>query len=241
MLKKILAIAGKELKGYYNSPIAYIITGVFLVFMSVWLFFIQRFIERGVADLFIFFLVIPFVFMFLIPALTMRSWAEEKKMGTDEILLTLPFSEVELVIGKFLAPFALLVAMILLTLPIPLSLGMLGDFEWGQITGQYLGVIFLGGACISIGLFVSSLSNNQIIAFIITTVSLFFIIVVTEFLQQSIPFAPLASFVGWFSFRGHYDTLSKGLLETRDLMYFVIMSVFFLYLNVKVLIFKKWS
>jgi ABC-2 type transport system permease protein len=209
--------------------------------MSVWLFFIQSFIARGVADMRIFFTVIPFVFMFLVPAITMRIWAEERKLRTDEILLTLPFKELELVIGKFLAPFFLLTIMLILTLPIPISLSLLGDFEWGQIAGQYIGVIFFGAACISLGSFVSSLSSNQIIAFIVSTVSLFVIIIVTDFLQQRIPIPAVASFFGWFSFRTHYETLSSGLIDTQDLLFYILMSVFFLYLNTKMLIFKKWS
>ncbi|MBN1523352.1 MAG: ABC transporter permease subunit [Spirochaetales bacterium] len=241
MFERILTITKKELNGFYNSPVAYIITGLFLVFMSVWLFFIQRFIDRNAADLLIFFSVIPFVFMFVIPALTMRSWAEEKKMRTDEILLTLPFREVELVIGKFIAPFILLTAMLVLTLPIPLALSALGDFEWGQIIGQYIGVVFFGAACISLGLFISALSTNQIISFILSTVSLFFIIIVTDFIQQAIPVPAIAGFVGWFSFRTHYETLSNGLIDTQDLLFYIIMSVFFLYLNTRTLIFKKWS
>jgi ABC-2 type transport system permease protein len=231
----------KELKSYYNSPIAYIVIGAFLVFMSIWLFVLQRFLSVGIADLRIFFSVIPYVFVFIIPAITMRSWAEEKKMGTEEILLTLPFKEFELVIGKFIAPLILLFIMLLLTLPIPITLSALGNFEWGQIIGQYIGVLFFGAACIALGLFISSLSTNQIVAFVFGALSLFVIIIVSD-INLIVNFPPfLSDVLNWISFRFHYDTLAKGLIETKDLMFFVIMSFFFLYLNVKAIVFKKWQ
>jgi len=142
VITKIWSITKKELKSYYNSPIAYIIAVVFLVFMSLWLFIIQQFFIRNVADLRNYFMVIPNVFIFLIPAITMRSWAEEKKLGTEELLLTLPLKEYQVVVGKFLAALILLLTAIILTLPVPLSLNGFGNFEWGQIIGQYLGVNF---------------------------------------------------------------------------------------------------
>ncbi len=119
---RVLPVVRKELSGYFNSPIAYTVVVAFLVFTSVWLFYLQQFFVRGEASLRIFFEVIPTVFIFLVPALTMRSWAEERKSGTLEILLTLPFRETEVVAGKFLGAAALLAVMVVLTLPLPLSL-----------------------------------------------------------------------------------------------------------------------
>ena len=162
-------------------------------------------------------------------------------MGTEEILFTLPFKEHELVLGKFIATFILFFLMLLLTLVIPISLSILGDFEWGQILGQYLGALFLGTACISVGLFVSALTKNQIIAFLFSALILFFLVTV-NYLNILVSLPPfLAGLFNLISFRFHYETLGKGLIETGDLMFFVIMSAFFLFLNMKVLVFKKWQ
>jgi ABC-2 type transport system permease protein len=240
MFANISTILKKELRSYFNSPIAYIVIAVFLVFMSIWLFTVNHFIAQGVADLRGYFMMIPWVFIFFIPAITMRSWAEERKMGTDELLLTLPFKEYELVLGKFLAAFILLTLMFLLSLVLPLSLSFLGDFEWGQIAAQYIGVLLFGGASIAVGLFVSSLSRNQIISFIFSALTLFFILILSE--VNSV--VELPSFIGGFlnalSFNYHFEAFSKGLIDSRDIAYFVLVSTFFLYLNSKVLIFKKW-
>jgi len=241
VITKIWSITKKELKSYYNSPIAYIIAVVFLVFMSLWLFIIQQFFIRNVADLRNYFMVIPNVFIFLIPAITMRSWAEEKKLGTEELLLTLPLKEYQVVVGKFLAALILLLTAIILTLPVPLSLNGFGNFEWGQIIGQYLGVIFFGGACIAIGLFVSSLSMNQIVSFIFCTFALFLVIVINV-VPQTIQLPDfIANILNNISLGYHFDSLSKGLLDSRDILYFILVCIFFLYLNTKVLIFKKWK
>jgi ABC-2 type transport system permease protein len=240
MINRMKAIIRKELKSYFNSPIAYIVMGVFLSAMAVLYFFFSGDTATRFADLRGYFNFIPWVFILIIPAITMRTWAEEKKSGTDEVLLTLPFREAELVIGKFVAVFLLLVLMLLLTAVVPISLSALGNFEFGQVIGQYLGVLFYGTACLTVGLFVSALTKNQIIAFLATALILFLLVAV-NFLNAVISFPPfLASAINWISFRYHFETLGKGLIELKDLFFFVIMSAFFLFLNVKVLVIKKW-
>jgi ABC-2 type transport system permease protein len=240
MFANIFTITKKELKSYYNSPIAYIVISVFLVFMSLWLFTVNHFIARGIADLRIYFMMIPYVFVVFIPAITMRSWAEERKMGTEELLLTLPFKEYELVLGKFLAAFILLVIMFCASFILPISLSVLGDFEWGQIVAQYIGVVLFGGACISVGLFVSSLSRNQIISFIFSALTLFFIIIISEVNRMiELPLV-IGNFLNALSFNYHFEAFSRGLIDSRDIVYFILVSGFFLYLNSKVLIFRKW-
>jgi ABC-2 type transport system permease protein len=241
MFRKISAIVRKELRSFFNSPIAYIVTGVFLVAMTILYFMFNRAEATRFADLRTYFNFIPWVFILVIPAITMRSWAEEKKAGTEEVLLTLPFKEHELVLGKFAATFILFFIMLLLTLVVPISLSVLGDFEWGQILGQYLGALFLGTACITVGLFVSALTKNQIIAFLFSALILFFLVAV-NYLNVLVSLPPLlAGLFNLISFRFHYETLGKGLIITGDLMFFVIMSAFFLFLNMKVLVFKKWQ
>ncbi len=241
MINKIRAVVRKELKSYFNSPIAYIVMGVFLSIMSLLYFFLPGGeTATRYADLRGYFTLIPWVFCAVIPAITMRSWAEEKRTGTDEVLLTLPFREAELVIGKFVAVFLLLALMLLLTAVVPISLSALGNFEFGQLLGQYLGVLFYGTACLTVGLFLSALTRNQIIAFLLTALTLFLLVAV-NFLTVFISLPPfLASIINWISFRYHFDTLSKGLIELKDLLFFVVMSAFFLYLNIKVLVIKKW-
>ena len=239
-MKNILPILKKELKSYFNSPIAYILVVTFLVFSSIWIFFVQSFFAGNIASLRNFFSVIPIVFIVVMPALTMRSWAEEKKLGTMEVLMTLPYRESTLVIGKFLAALTLLVIMIALTLPLPLLLSRFGDFDWGEILGQYIGVVLLGAAGISVGLFVSSLMANQISSFLI---SLFVLLALTLISQVNRVFAIppwAAGVVNFVSLGYHFSNFQRGLIDTRDLLYYGIVSALFLYLNTKTLVFRKW-
>ncbi|MBN2551463.1 MAG: ABC transporter permease subunit [Spirochaetales bacterium] len=240
MTKNILPIIKKELRSYFNSPIAYIVVVTFLVFSSIWVFYLQTFFASNVASLRGFFSVIPIVFIIVMPALTMRSWAEEKKLGTMEVLMTLPFRESTVVMGKFLAALALLAIMVALTLPLPLMLGRFGNFDWGEILGQYIGVILLGAAGISVGLFVSSLVSNQISSFLI---SLFVLLVLTLISQVNLVF-PLppwaAGIVNFVSLGYHFSNFQRGLIDTRDLLYYAVVSALFLYLNTKTLVFRKW-
>jgi ABC-2 type transport system permease protein len=240
MMQNILPIIRKELKSYFNSPIAYILVVTFLVFSSVWIFYLQTFFASNVASLRSFFSVLPIVFIVVMPALTMRSWAEERKLGTMEVLMTLPFRESTLVIGKFLAALSLLLIMILLTLPLPLLLARFGDFDWGEILGQYIGVLLLGAAGISVGLFVSSLMANQISSFLI---SLFVLLVLTLISQVNRVFALppwAAELFNFVSLGYHFSNFQRGLIDTRDLLYYGIISALFLYLNTKTLVFRKW-
>jgi ABC-2 type transport system permease protein len=239
-MNNILPLIKKELKSYFNSPIAYILVVTFLVFSSIWIFFVQSFFAGNIASLRNFFSVIPIVFIVVMPALTMRSWAEEKKLGTMEVLMTLPYRESTLVIGKFLAALTLLVIMIALTLPLPLLLSRFGDFDWGEILGQYIGVVLLGAAGISVGLFVSSLMANQISSFLI---SLFVLLVLTLISQVNRVFAVppwAAGVVNFVSLGYHFSNFQRGLIDTRDLLYYGIVSALFLYLNTKTLVFRKW-
>jgi ABC-2 type transport system permease protein len=240
MINNIIPIVKKELKSYFNSPIAYVLVVTFLVFCSVWVFYLQTFFAANMASLRGFFSVIPIVFIIVMPALTMRSWAEEKKLGTMEVLLTLPYRESTLVLGKFLAALSLLGLMIALTLPLPLLLSRFGEFDWGEILGQYIGVVLLGAAGISVGLFVSSLMSNQISSFLI---SLFVLLVLTLISQVNLVFALppwAAGMVNFVSLGQHFSNFQRGLIDTRDLLYYGIVSALFLYLNTKSLVFRKW-
>jgi ABC-2 type transport system permease protein len=238
---RVFPSAGRELKSAFNSPIAYIVAVAYLVFTSVWLFFLNQYFSRNEASLRIYFSVIPTVFIFLVPALTMRSWAEERRTGTLEVLLTLPFSEWDLVLGKFLGVLSLLALVIVLSIPLPLSLAPLGFFDWGQVAGEYLGVFLVGASGIAVGLFVSALSTNQVTAFILTALSLVALTLVSQvnFLVTLPPW--LAWLLNWVSFGHHYDSFRRGVLDTRDLAWFILAVGLFLLLNVRVLVRRKLS
>ena len=240
MFTNIGPVIRKELKSYFNSPIAYVVVITFLVFSSIWIFYLQSFFAANTASLRGYFSVIPIVFIIVMPAITMRSWAEEKKLGTLEVLLTLPFRESTLVVGKYIAALALLAIMIGLTLPIPLLAARFGSFDWGEILSQYLGALLIGAAGISVGLFVSSLTTNQVSAFL---VSLFVLLVLTLIAQVNVVLSPPAWAAGIFNFISlgqHFSNFQRGLIDTRDLAYYLLVSGLFLYLNTKTLVFKKW-
>jgi ABC-2 type transport system permease protein len=240
MPANILPIVRKELRSYFNSPIAYVVMVTFVLFCSIWVFFLQSFFAADTASLRSLFGVIPVVFIIVMPAITMRSWAEEKKLGTLEVLLTLPFRESTLVLGKFLAAVLLLVIMIALTLPMPLMLSQFGAFDWGEVAGQYIGALLLGCAGISVGLFISSLATNQVSSFLI---SLFVLLVFTLISQVNMVFSLptlLARIFNYLALASHFSNFQKGLIDTRDLLFYLLVCALFLYLNMKTLVFKKW-
>lgn len=237
----VIAVFRKELRSYFNSPIAYIAVVFFLAFTAVWLFYVQQFFVRDTASLRGYFGIMPIIFIGLLPALTMRSWAEESKLGTGELLLTMPLTETQLVLGKFAAAVGLLVLSLVLSLFVPLSVSPFGDFESGQIIGEYLGVLLLGAAGIAIGQFVSAVSRNQISAFLISAVVLLFFTLISSVNQVVDVPGPLASVFNYLSLDYHFQSFVKGVIDTRDLVYFVIVSALFLFLNVRVLVLRKWG
>lgn len=218
----IRSLIRKEFRQFFNSPIAYITMTFFLVLLSVLFFVFQDFFAANVASLRGYFGIMPIIFIFLIPSITMRSWAEERKQGSYELLVTLPFRNSELVIGKFLGSYALFSIMMLLTIPIPVSVSFFGSFEIGEIIGEYLAMFLVAAASISIGTFISSVSTNQISAFIMTVLVLCVLTLVgtvPSFIEMP---RLLARFLRYISFNTHYDALLKGLIDTRDLVYFAI-------------------
>jgi ABC-2 type transport system permease protein len=240
MFTNILPVIRKELRSYFNSPIAYVVTVTFVLFCAIWVFFLQSFFAANSASLRPLFGVLPMVFIIVMPAITMRSWAEERKLGTAELLLTLPFRESTLVVGKFLAALALLAIMVALTLPLPLLLSRFGSFDWGEVAGQYIGALLLGAAGIAVGQFISSLATNQISSFLITLFVLLFFTLISEVNAAfSLPDL-LAGVLNYLSLSSHFFNFQKGLLDTRDLLFYLIVCGLFLYLNMKTLVFRKW-
>lgn len=242
-MSRIRIVARKELAAYFNSPIAYVFLLVFSGAVLFTFFNVEAFFARGRADLRGLFEAIPFLTLLLVPALTMRLWAEEQKQGTLELLLTLPVREYELVGGKFLAGLGLLAAGLGLTLLLPISLSIagIGNFDWGPILGGYLGALLLGGAYLSLGQFISALTENQILAFILAFVAclgLFGIGTDTFTRLFSDHTAELFRALGTGS---RFKSIARGVIDFRDLVYYLSLMTTFLLLNVCALRAKRWT
>lgn len=219
---RALHIFSKELRDYFVSPIAYIVISVFLL-VTGWFFFSPFFLFNQ-ASLRDFFNLLPPVFSFIMPALTMRLFAEEFNTGSYEILETLPVNSLDIILGKFLAVAVLVAALLVPTLSYAVSVSLLGDLDWGPVAGGYLGALFLGAAYGAIGIFASSLTKNQIIAFIVGALLCFALTLVNKMLF----FFP-ASAVSVLSFLGadaHFQNIARGVLDSRDFLYFA--SIVFL-------------
>jgi ABC-2 type transport system permease protein len=239
-MNRIAAIARRELRAYFTTPVAFIVVVFFLVVTAAWFFFAQQFFAQDTASLRGYFSLWPVVFILLLPALTMRSWAEERRQGTAELLLTLPVRERELVAGKFAAACVLLLVLVVLTLPLPLSLLPFGAFEPGQIAMEYLGVVLLGCAGIAAGQFVSALSANQISAFLFGVAFMLVITMIGQIPTVAVLPGWLAAVLSWVSFDYHFDSFSKGVLDTRDVLYFTVLAAGFLYFTTKVLLVRRF-
>ena len=233
-----LAIYTKELKGQFYSLTAYVFTGVFLV-SNLWLFF-QNFFLFSQANLRSFFELLPWFLLLLVPALTMRTWAEEKRQGTAELLLTLPIFEWQQVLAKFLANFTFLGFTLALSLGLPITVARIGDLDWGPVVGGYLGAWLFGGAYLALGQWISSLTSNQIGAFLPTAATAFALIII------GLPVAllnagPLTEVLYRISTVTHYFNLAKGVVDVRDAVYFTSFITLFLYLNVYSLVRRHWK
>ncbi|MDR2095767.1 MAG: ABC transporter permease subunit [Treponema sp.] len=240
MPHKALILARKELYSYAYAPAFYGTAVFFLLFTSIWLLYIQRFFALDSASFRGYFAAFPLAFILVIPVLTMKSWAEERKLGSVELLLTMPFSEWDLVLGKFISSFAVLAVLLLLTIPMPLSILPLGDFDPGVIAGEYAGALLLGSSAVSLGLLLSSLSKNQAGAFLGSAV----VLLVTTMIHQlglslSLP-PPLSDLVNFISLSFHFESFSRGLIDSRDLAFFILSTVLFLFLNTRVILYRKW-
>jgi len=216
-MRQVIPICTKEFKGYFVSPIAYIVISIFLL-VAGWFFFTTFFLVDQ-ANLRNFFSMLPFVFSFVVPAVTMRLFAEELNTGSYEILLTLPVTFHEVIIGKFLASVGFIVAMLVPTFAYALTVALLGQLDWGPVIGGYLGAMLLGAAFSAIGLFASSVTKNQIVAFIVGMTICFGLTLVDKilfFLPQSL--LGVLHFIGTDS---HFQNISKGIIDSRDIIYFL--------------------
>lgn len=216
----------KEFKAYFLSPIAYIVISVFLIIIG-WLFFSTFFLDRQ-ASLTRFFSLLPITFALIIPAVTMRLFSEEINVGSYELLLTLPVSFKEIILGKFLASVVFVAVMLSPTLVYAISISFIGDLDWGPVIGGYLGALLLGSGFSAIGLLASCLTRNQVVAFIIGMAICLSLTVFIDFVLFFLP-SFLVGIFQYLSANFHFQNISKGIIDTRDLLYFVILSFVALY------------
>jgi ABC-2 type transport system permease protein len=239
----MLNVMRRELAGYFATPVAYVFIVIFLVMTGVFTFYLGSFFERGSADLEPFFRFHPWLYLFLVPAISMRLWAEERRSGTVELLLTLPVTVVQAVVGKFLAAWLFLGLALALTFPVWLTVNYLGDPDNGVILAAYIGSWLMAGGMLAIGSCTSAITRSQVIAFILAVAACF------VFLLSGLPMV-MNLFSGWapqlvldgiasLSFLSHFGDVSRGVIDLRDLVYFVLVAGFWLLANVIVLELKK--
>lgn len=236
MSNHIAVFSKKELKSFFDSPIAYIVITIFLL-ITGWFFFNNLFLA-GQASMRDLFNIVPFIFMFFVPAITMRSISEERKSGTIEILVTLPVEDYQIILGKFFAGLMLICCALTLTWVYVLFLSLLGNLDLGATFAGYVGLVFLGAAYLSIGIFTSSLTQNQIVAFITSFVIIFALFTLNNVLMFMPDF--LASFFEYLSTGYHFSNIARGVIDTRDVIYYLSLIFFFLFMAVRTLESRKW-
>jgi ABC-2 type transport system permease protein len=232
-MRSVAIIAKRELVAYFATPVAYVFIIIFLAVSAALTFYVGGFFERGQAALDTFFTFHPWLFLFLIPAVGMRLWAEERKTGTIELLTTMPVTTTAAVIGKFLAAWAFIAAALALTAPMWLTVNVLGEPDNGVILASYVGSLLMAGAFLAITSCMSALTRNQVVAFILgATVCFLFTMSGVELVLETVrAIAPaaLVDAVASLSFLSHFSTITKGVIDLRDLVFFVSMIVFWLF------------
>jgi ABC-2 type transport system permease protein len=237
------AIFRRELNSYFVTPVAYVFIVIFLMLAGAFTFYIGGFYERGQADLLPFFSFHPWLYLFLIPAVAMRLWSEERKSGSIELLLTLPVTMWQAVFGKFLAAWAFVGIALALTFPIWITVNYLGEPDNGVILASYLGSLLMAGAFLAIGACLSAATRNQVVAFILTVVVCFLLMMagfplVLDAFRALFPQA-LVDAIAQLSFLTHFASISKGVIDLRDILFFVLTIGFWLYACAVVIELKK--
>ena len=235
----MLAVFKKEIRSFFTSPIGYLIIGLFLVLngLFLWVFKGQfNILDYGFADLSNFFLLSPWVFLFLIPAITMKSFSEERKLGTLELLLIKPISTLKVILGKFGGAFVLCVLAIIPTIIYVFTISNLGiikgNYDLGIILGSYFGLLFLIATYTSIGVFASSLSENQILSFILGIVLCFIVFYGFEALATLFSDGDTSELIKSFGLKAHFNSIARGIIDIRDIIYFLSLTCFFLYMTI---------
>ena len=242
-MPRIWAIFKRELGSYFATPIAAVFIVIFLLLSGTFTFYLGNFFVRGQADLRPFFDFHPWLYLVLVPALAMRLWAEERKGGTIELLLTLPVTLAEAVVGKFLAAWCFTAVALAMTFPMWITVNVLGNPDNGVILAGYLGSLFLAGGFLSIGSCMSALTKNQVIAFVLSVVvGLGFVLsgfpMVLDFVSGWAPHL-IVSVISSFSFLAHFDSITKGVVDLRDIVYFSSLIALWLFATAMILELKK--
>tara|TARA_Y100000590_G_scaffold364140_1_gene422356 strand:- start:8574 stop:9308 length:735 start_codon:yes stop_codon:yes gene_type:complete len=241
----LLNIIKRELASYFSTPLAYVFIVIFLALVGSFTFYIGNFFVRGQADLNAFFAFHPWVYILLIPAVTMRLWAEERKSGTIELLMTLPLTTTQSVLGKFFAAWFFIFIALFLTFPIWITVNYLGEPDNGVILAGYIGSLFMSGAYLSIGSCISAITKNQVIAFVIATTLCFIftmsgVDIVLNFFKIWAP-EFLVNTISSMSFLTHFESITKGVIEIRDFLFYLSVIIFWLFLNTVIVEFKKFN
>ena len=239
----IWIVTKREFASFFATPVAYVFIAIFLMLSGIFTFFIGNLYERGQADLIPFFNFHPWLYLFLVPAIAMRSWAEERKSGSIELLMTLPISVAETVLGKFIAAWLVLGLALALTFPLWLSVDFLGEPDHGIIVAAYIGSWLMAGAFLAISTCMSAFTRNQVVAFILAVVVCFLFVVSGSSIVLD-AFQPWAGnlildTVASFSFLSHFEAMAKGVLALNDVGYFLIIMVVWLYASLIVIEQKK--
>lgn len=242
-MNNIKTIFQREFSGYFATPVAYVFIVIFLFLTGTFTFYLGAFYERNQADLEPFFRFHPWLYLFLIPAIAMRLWSEERKSGTIELLMTLPVPIHQAVIGKYLAAWAFTAVAIILTFPMWITVNYLGSPDNTVILASYIGTLLMAGGFLAIGSCISALSKSQVIAFVISVVICFLFLLsgfplVLDFFRAWAPQAVIDA-IASFSFLTHFESIKKGVIDFRDLVYFLALICFWLYANVVVIEAKK--
>ena len=235
---KTIAVARRELLGYFNQPVAYVVVATFLVLSGTYLFILHPFFVVGRATIRPFFEFAPFLLTLLAPAITMWLLAEERRTGTLELLLSWPLADWSIVAGKFLGALGLLAVALALTVVYPLSISALGALDWGPVAGGYLGLLLLGAAYLSVGILVSAHTSSQIVAFVAGFLACFSLYIV----GKALPVAPdwMVPWLDWLSFERRFEHVARGIVDTRDLAYFASVVLLALGLTAERLAARRW-
>jgi len=238
-----LTLFRRELRSYFATPVAYVFIVIFLLLAGSFTFYLGGFYERGQADLEPFFNFHPWLYLFLVPAVAMRLWADERKSGTIELLLTLPITMWQAVLAKFLAAWCFIGIALALTFPVWITVNYLGEPDNGVILTSYLGSLLMAGAFLAIGACLSAATRSQVIAFILSVVVCFMFLLagfplVLDLFRAVAP-QMLVDAISGLSFLTHYEAISKGVIDLRDLVYFLLSTGFWLYANAIVIDLKK--
>jgi ABC-2 type transport system permease protein len=228
----IATVAKRELVSYFMSPVAYVVIVIFLLLSGFFTFMVGGFFERGEASLVSFFIWHPWLYLFLVPAVGMRLWSEERRLGTIELLLTFPITSWQAIVGKFLASWLFLGLALVLTFPLVVTVSYLGNADLGVIACEYVGTFLMAGCYLAIACMTSAMTRNQVVSFILSVVICLFLILagwppVTKMLEEWTPW--LVQAVAGFSVMTHFESFQRGVLDSQDVIFFLMVMGFSLF------------